>query len=605
MGSGIIENTMLGWHTARCEGGVRLAMAVFLIVAQRGLAQAPGVAPPAGEPEISTAEEKATFTSHVNLVLVPVVVRDKLGKVVAGLTKEQFRLFDKGKPQEIERFAVETPRSAPVLSGQPVEPQASQVPSAANEGAAPNAASAIPRRFVGYLFDDVHAEASDLSHAREAAGRHMGSQLHTTDRAAIFTTSGQGTVDFTDDREQLREGLGHLAPHPIAHSPAQQCPDVGYMQADLMVNHNDPQAVNAATTEALICLNLYDPFASPAVQAEERKTAQMHAFTEAQRVLQSGEQEGRLALAALKDAVRRMSAMPGERVLVLVSPGFLTMAEHHTDEYDAIDHALRANVVINALNLRGLFTTNIDASRVVVDSAAERVKQVYLRESDALQDALLAEIAAATGGNYFHNNNDLDEGFRRTSSGPDLFYMLGFQPQNLKMDGTFHGLKVTLEGKPGYSVEARLGYYAPTHLENATETARREIEDAVYSTEEMNDLPVQLHTQFAKGFGDAATITVIARVGLEALKFRKADGRNLDNITVAAALFDRNGKLVTGAVKHIDLRLRDETMQNRLGHGLTVRMAMEAQTGAYLVRLVVRDSEGQMMSAVNGAVEIP
>jgi hypothetical protein len=58
-------------------------------------------------------------------------------------------------------------------------------------------------------------------------------------------------------------------------------------------------------------------------------------------------------------------------------------------------------------------------------------------------------------------------------------------------------------------------------------------------------------------------------------------------------------------VKHVNLRLRDESLQYRLAHGITVRIGLEAKPGAYAVRLVVRDSEGSLMSATNGTVEVP
>ncbi|MGB9456138.1 MAG: VWA domain-containing protein [Bryobacteraceae bacterium] len=573
---------------------VRLAVALCLAAACA--AQQPTPSAPQDQPEISTHEEKATFTSHVNLVMVPVVVRDKQGHLVEGLAKESFRLFDKGKLQEIERFTVERPGSRPA----PAQPVAEQRKGLSEAAAAPVPAAAMPQRFIGYLFDDVHVTAEDLIRVRAAAERHIESELKATDRAAIFTTSGQGTLDFTDDRDQLREALARLVPRPIARATLQECPDISYYQADQIVNHNDPDATAAAATEIVICRHL-DPQDYP----QDANAAQASAMVEARRVLIAGEQETQVTLAVLKDAVRRMSAMPGERILVLVSPGFLTLSEHQPDEYDAIDRALRANVLVNVLNARGLYTTNIDASHQVLDSRAERTKQALLRQSEALQETLLAEIAADTGGTYFHNNNDLDEGFRRISTTPEVYYLLGFQPQNLKLDGSFHGLKIMVEQKAGYGIEARRGYYAPTRLEDAAATARREIEDAVYSREEMSDLPVAMHTQFFKGAGDVATVTVLAHVNLAGAKFRKAEGRNLDNITVVAALFDRNGNLATGLVKHVDLSLHDEFLQKLLAHGLTVRMGLEGKPGSYTVRLVVRDSEGQLMSALNGTVDIP
>ncbi len=529
--------------------------------------------------------------------MVPVVVRDKQGRIVEGLTKESFRLFDKGKLQEIERFTVEKPGSTPAPSIPPAEPKPSGEGAPASNSAAAVSAAALPRRFIGYLFDDIHIDAGDLMRSSAAARRQMESQLKPTDRAAIFTLSGQVTVPFTDDRDELRNGLARLMPRPIARAPGQQCPDISYYQADMMVNKSDPQAIGAATAEVIACLHMSTP--------QEISSAQQIAMSDAQSVLGAGQHETQVSLAVLQDIVRHMSGMPGERVLVLVSPGFLTLAEFKSEENETIERALRANVIINTLDARGLYTTGVDASRSMIDPNAERIKQNIELQSNMELDGLLAEIAAGTGGVFFHNNNDLEEGFRRTATSPELYYVLGFQPQNLKLDGSFHGLKVTLEAKAGYTIEARKGYYAPTHLEDAAATAKREIEDAAFSREELSDLPVTMRTQFVKGAGETFAVTVLAHLDLAGARFRKENGRNLDNVTVVAVLFDRNGNWVTGLEKHIDLRLRDETLQYRLQQGMTVRMGLEAKPGLYAVRLVVRNSEGALMSAINGALEIP
>ena len=555
--------------------------------------QEPAVpAAPQSQPVVGAHEEPAAFTTRVNLVMVPVVVRDRQGRVVAGLTKDQFRLLDTGKPQEISRFTVEKAGSQPTVV-RPLEEQGT-----VGEGVpAPRPLAAMPRRFIGYLFDDVHVETADLIRARAAAERQIETQLKPTDRAAIFTTSGQGAVNFTDDRDQLRKGLARLMPHPIARSTGQQCPDISYFQADLILDRHDAQALDAAIAEVVACFNLKNP-----------KTAVSLAKMEARRVLIAGEQETRVALATLRETVQRMATMPGERVLVLVSPGFLTLAEHQPDEYDAIEHALHANVVINVFNARGLYATNIDASRAVIDATSavvEQVKQNLMLQSQALQEALLTEIAADTGGVYFHNNNDLDEGFRRTATSPELYYLLGFQPQNLKLDGSFHALKLVIESKDDYTIETRRGYYAPTHLEDPAGAAKREIEDAIYSREELSDLPVTMHTQFSKGAGDAAEVTVLVHLDVANERFRKADGRNVDHLTLVSALFDRNGNLLTGQEKHVDLLPRAGSSQNRPANGITVPMSLEAKPGSYVVRLVVRDSEGELMSAINGTVDIP
>ena len=72
--------------------------------------------------------------------------------------------------------------------------------------------SAVPDRFIAYVFDDIHLEAGDLLTARSAADRHLSESLGLGSRAAIFTTSGRVVLDFTDDRDKLQETLNRIQP---------------------------------------------------------------------------------------------------------------------------------------------------------------------------------------------------------------------------------------------------------------------------------------------------------------------------------------------------------------------------------------------------------
>ena len=110
----------------------------------------------------------------------------------------------------------------------------------------------VAEKYVGYLFDDVHLNFGDLAQARQAAERYLAS-LGATDRAAIFTTSGQTEVDFTDDRTKLHDTLLRLQPRPITRTNVSNCFDVTYYMADLIENKHDPQATELATEDALIC----------------------------------------------------------------------------------------------------------------------------------------------------------------------------------------------------------------------------------------------------------------------------------------------------------------------------------------------------------------
>ena len=121
----------------------------------------------------------------------------------------------------------------------------------------------------------------------------------------------------------------------------------------------------------------------------------------------------------------------------------------------------------------------------------------------------------------------------------------------------------------------------------------------------MSDIPVELHTQFFKSGENAARVSLVIKVDVKHLKFRKEEDRNCNELTVVAGLFDRNGVYSTGNQKKIEMKLKDETVEKRLDGGLTIRSSFDVKPGTYSVRLVVRDMEGQLMSAQNSAVEIP
>ena len=107
-----------------------------------------------------------------------------------------------------------------------------------------------------------------------------------------------------------------------------------------------------------------------------------------------------------------------------------------------------------------------------------------VRDSDGM-----GTLAQDTGGILYENNNDLEAGFRRVAAIPDTSYTLAFSPENLKHDGAFHPLKVTLVSAKGLSVQARKGYYAPKRAEDLAVQEKEDIQDAVFSTNEMQGSP--------------------------------------------------------------------------------------------------------------------
>jgi VWFA-related protein len=136
----------------------------------------------------------------------------------------------------------------------------------------------------------------------------------------------------------------------------------------------------------------------------------------ASQVLGLAEADVQVTLSTLKATVQRMAAMPGQRTVVLVSSGFIVTINYRQQEVELIDRAIRANVTLSTLDARGLFAIvpGGDASQSSTSIVASNNRARYQLEAAVAQGDVLGELADGTGGIFFHNNNDLQEGFRQT-----------------------------------------------------------------------------------------------------------------------------------------------------------------------------------------------
>jgi VWFA-related protein len=531
--------------------------------------------------EIVAHDSPATFKVRVNLVLVRVVVRDDKGKVVSNLKKEDFQLFDNRKPQVISSFSTETPAShATALNKGPAETTSEPTTEKAPE---------LPHRFVALYFDDLHLSTQDVMLSRQAATK-LFNALQAGDRFAIASTSGQVQQDFTADREKLDDALKRILPRLSTQGSPSDCPPMTNYEAYKILDVRDPTAIQVAVQDVLHCL--------PGADA---RTAQNMAEAAAQRELDFEESQLQITYQNLEALIRRMSALPGQRIIAMMSPGFFVAPVMHRSG-EIIDRATKENIVLNTIDARGLYVSSVyDASNVASESP---IKTQFVLEEETIQNEVLGELADGTGGLFIHNRNDIDQGLLQAAAEPEVSYLLGFAPQNLKLDGNYHNLKVTLTSKQKWALQARHGYFAPRGESNPEAAAKEEIQQAVFSQEELHDLPVECRTQFFKG-ADGAHLSVVTHVGTKELKFRRTDERNRDSLTITTAIFDENGNMLTGKQTVLELQLKEATLEHLNNTGLSVKSSFDLQPGSFLVRIVVRDSEGAQIGATNRAVVIP
>ncbi len=569
----------------------RVILASFLLCAALSAQTA---SPPTAE--VTSKDAPFTFKSGVNLVPVPVVVRDSTGHAVGNLGAGDFQLFDNGKPQMISKFSVEK------LTNDAASPSRAQTPRVSGETLVDAKTDDIPDRFIAYLFDDLHMSPSDLVYTRDAARRQIDSATQAMERVAIFATSGQPLQEFTSDKEKLHNALAAIGTARASATKTLQqnsCPPMTYYMGDQITNKNDDAALAIAVQDAAKCAQLNLPAQSDIATAMAKQAAR-EAFL-------NGDRETTSSLDTLRNLVSRMGTLPGQRTIVLVSAGFLVLEDRRDEQTALIERAIHSNIVIGALDARGVFVSSLiaDASAPQANPSTLSAKDSYARTESMLQSDVMATIAEGTGGTFYRGSNDYDEGIRRTAAAPEYLYVLGFSPLDLRLDGKYHNLKVTLKTAKGMELQVRKGYYAPSSAADPAEKSRQEIAEAVFSRDEVHDLPAALHTQYFKTGDTDATLSAVANVDVKKLNFRKEGGRNLDNLTVVTGLFDNDGNYVSGVQKTIELRLLDDTLEKRVGSGIAVKSNFTVHTGRYVVRLVVRDSEGQLMSEQSSLVEIP
>jgi VWFA-related protein len=389
-------------------------------------------------------ETSPVIRSAANEVLVPVVVRDAQGNAVGNLTKSNFQILDNGKQQMITGLTIihRDIKAAPAVNSSALGPQVGDPPSISQLNSA-------TQRFVVFLFDDYNLTFSDLPNAQQAAIKAIDSSLASGDFADVLSTSGDNS-GVTRDHEKLKQAILDLKVRTLLRSDEHKCHSVDYYQGNQIVNKSDVLALQAATLEVAYC----DKHITP-------EAAESMAQTDATRAVQLGERNYRANLGALRLILNKLMApLAGQHIVVVVSPGFFTPGpEAATLKSEILDLAARTNTVINTIDTRGLYTTNVGADVTTrVDPASQRLINQYHQASMDADSEVMGELADGTGGTFYHNNNDLEAGLKTLIAGVDYTYFLAF-PMNAKPRSS-HNLKVKVN-QPGLTVQARRGYSSP------------------------------------------------------------------------------------------------------------------------------------------------
>jgi VWFA-related protein len=530
------------------------------------------------------APQPATIAVQSNLVELGATVRDRHGQFASGLQAGDFEVLDKGVTQTIQSFSEQKAPRAPVVLGQ----AAPVVPEKAAPGASPAAAepaSAAQPRSIALFIDDTHTENYGVQKSKEAVGKLIANGLQPDDRAGIFTGTGSVTQEFTSDHNVLLEALARVQPHPhIGLKGMGECPRMDPFEAYVINEHLDLAIQQQKVAEVCGCCRACCDQALGLV----RSTAA---------VLWSQWQHNSTdVLDVLKVVIRHLGAAPGDRVLILVSPGFPTpKMENRTDAI--VEAALRFHIVINSLDADGLVAGFERPGGAFV---AKR-SSIGLRQE--LFTEFMSDISAATGGQLILNSNDFMGNIRKLALPPEVSYLLAFSPTK-EPDGKYHELKVRLKNHSGFQVESRPGYYA-TIVPKPPETIQQRIDREVVSTETRDELPATVHVSSANGEGGVITIDVNIKIDAKHLKFVEKDDRQVQQLTFVTLLEDGQCHVITGKQAVMDLALTPGKLADMQANGIKVDTTFTAPKGSYQVREIVREVVENHWAISNTPVDAP
>ena len=583
------------------------ALAVVIAVSAVALFAQQGYAP--GEIRLSSRPyfpNQSVLRVRTNEVQVNVVVRDFKTQPIAGLKASDFEVFDEGRPQKISGFSVRTEESASAGIAAPV-PAGESAPAPA-----PIARIARPPRYVAIFFDDINTRQLDLANSLAAARKFISDAMGPRDFVAIFTASGNDTLDYMQNKNDLSNTLKRVRLHPRYDFKGEPpCRLIRVYEAYLIAEANDLDELRRAAT----CYGTTPEFslgapASRGAMPDQNSSGSPFtdgALTGARMQANQIWNIARVAfmdtLSAVEMTVRSLVAKPGSRTLLMTSSGFIS-DPFQRDKDRIIDEALRAGVVINALDSKGLYAeapgSPLDEPNQVSSSdPGPLIHQVEsLGPRIEANNSVMAEFADATGGKFIHNSNDLVGGIRDLAGAPSVTYVLGFVPENAVNDGKFHKLQVRLLAPAKGSVQARAGYFAPTKEEAARPTPAELFDREVTFTDSLAQFPATVTSRPLKSSSAPSPLAVTVQVDLRPLEFQKQQDREVQQLNLIVALFDLRGNFVVGKQGEIDLALKPDSFKRLESTGVNGSLNLEAPPGAYRLRTVAQEAvTGKLMAS--------
>jgi VWFA-related protein len=533
---------------ARIAGSIVLSMAAALTSAQ--------MPPP-------PAQHTPTFKLEVNYVEVDAVVTDQQGSFVRSLTKDDFQVYEDGKPQTISTFAiVDIPierADRPLFAAQPIEPDVMT-----------NARPFDGRVYV-MVIDDLHMRFERAPRAKMAARQFIQRNLGANDLMAIVHTAGltSAAQEFTSNKRLLLTAVDRLQGRKIP----------------------SPTLSRGASS---------DPIRDP---------------DEAERAFNA-----RNSLRTLKNVADWLGGVRGRRKTILfLSEGIdydvhdpfnnMSASVIMDETREVIAAAMKSNVSIYGIDPRGLTdlgdeVIGLQNLPIVDDGIVTGIGPGSLRNDVRLAQDSLRVLSDETGGFAAVNRNEFATAYARVVKDNSSYYVLAYYPPTSTPDGKFHTIDVRVT-RPGLTVHARKGYASPKGKPTATPASAASGTSAVVRDALNSPIPVSgltLHVFAAPFRGSGATASVLLGTELR--------GRDLklgpdDKVELSYFAIDAQGKTRGANANTVTLALKPETRARVEQTGVRLLNRLDLPPGRYQLHVAANDGEGGKVGSVVYDLEVP
>lgn len=575
-------------------------------------------------PAPAASQQRHTITSTATAILVDAVVRDRNGRPITDLSKDDFQLFEDGVPQTVDSFTRVSHGGGIGVGVAWRAPDRSVIvnPAALADAPAP-AAPVEDAATVALVFD--HLSSDSLALAQKATLAYVPMSGDSPARVGVFAgDAGMRMLQFyTTDRAAVRQAVARIAPVGMMTEQRAERADT------LLDRRREIDAANASAIAGVVAGG-GAVLARNASEMGERETERALIQTELTMTRSfdnfDRSQKGYDTAGVLMSVVRSLSLYPGRKTIVFFSEGLPVTPSLSSRLDSVIDAANRANVTAYAVDAKGLRTSSslTDARKEMTSFVEDRTQQMSTGSDrgdqpltmafERVEDTLkldsrtgLAKLSEETGGFLVEQSNDLSSAFRRIDEDNQFHYLLTYAPTNGAFDGRFRTIRVGVR-RSGAHVFARKGYRA---LRTSTAPDSGSYETPALALLDRTPLPNAFPVDAAAfSFPDPARpglSPVAVHVSTSSLQFTIDANRSTYSAqtSVVVRIRDAEGKQVqtlsqeyvlTGDAKDVDAAKKGDILFYR---------EPDLQPGVYTVESIVFDAAANRGSARINTLTVP